>query len=164
MTVDTSVIIIVSSITKLWCKDLKPTISKAREGSGSITKTHLCNWVLRREGVITDALFVSLHNVLALSTCCTCWIKTGSFNWIFQFWFDVMSLKDKERTVRLKARYLFICILVWVHGASEHRNLPSNSYIHATQQRGMLNWDWTVNYRCSHIPSGSFVGGCVITF
>lgn len=67
-TVDTSVIIIVSCVTKLWCKDLKPTTNKAREGLGSITKTHLCNWIWWRGGVITDAVVVSLHNVLALST------------------------------------------------------------------------------------------------
>lgn len=50
VTVDVSVIIIFSSVTRLCCKDLRPTITKAREGSGSIINTHLCNWVRWRGG------------------------------------------------------------------------------------------------------------------
>lgn len=53
--------------------------------------------------MITDALFVSLHNVWTLSTYSLCDIKTGSFNSIIQFWFDVMSRKAKKWNVGLKA-------------------------------------------------------------
>ena len=59
ITVHASVVIIVSFVTNLWCKDLKPTINKAREGSGFIAKTHLCNWAWWRGGVITDVLCLS---------------------------------------------------------------------------------------------------------
>lgn len=40
----------------------------------------------------------------------------------------------------------------------------TKQHIYATKYRGIKNQHWTVNYKCTYIPSGSFVRECTITF